>query len=255
VGNGNGNNNDPDSGSHPSSLPGVIGGVVAVLVLLLVLLALLLYRYRRTRRVQAFLNKYTPFKATPYTETEKKRSSMGAGLLFTDGCHGDALMTETNRGTLGYGTMQPSPVAHPNPTVARPERADGPPQLVIAALPTRRPGSPTSPFEVSPLSSTFPQSPPRAVAPRRTSQDSLGGISIASSGVFSPSLLSWPAPPSGAPSVMTSPPASSHGNISDLAAKYKPMTPTPMTPITPTQPFPPRSPVSPSNWQKPSGWD
>ena len=241
--------------THITAFTSLLTDFAAVLVLLLVLLALLLYRYRRTRRVQAFLNKYTPFKATPYTENEKKRSSMGAGLLFTDGCHGDALMTETNRGTVGYGTMQPSPVAHPNPTVARPERADGPPQLVIAALPTRRPGSPASPFEVSPLSSTFPQSPPRAVAPRRTSQDSLGGISIASSGVFSPSLLSWPAPPSGAPSVMTSPPASSHGNISDLAAKYKPMTPTPMAPMTPTQPLPPRSPVSPSNWQKPSGWD
>jgi hypothetical protein len=73
-----------------------------------VLLALFLYRYRHRRRVQAFLTKYTPFKVAPYTDLERKRSSLGAGLLFTDGCHGDALMTE-KRGTVDYGAFSPRP--------------------------------------------------------------------------------------------------------------------------------------------------
>lgn len=217
------------------------------------LLALLLYRYRHKRRVQAFLTKFTPFKTSAYTDIEKKRSSMGADLLFTDGYHGDALMNE-KRSSFGYGTVLPAPVTHPNPATTRPERPDGPPPL-ITTFGNRRPDSPISPFEVSPLSINFPQSPPPTV-PRRSSQDSLGGISIASSGIFSPSLLSWPMPPSGPPSVGTAtPPATSHGHqLSELAAKYKPMIPTkPMTPtgkqITSSQP------ATPSNWQKPAGWE
>jgi hypothetical protein len=216
----------------------------------LVLLALLLYRYRHKRRVQAFLHKFTPFKVSPYTDLEKKRSSMGAGLLFTDGSHGDVLMHE-KRSSLGYGTILPAPVTHPDPAAARPERTDGPAPL-ITALPNRRPGSPISPFDVSPLSSGFPQSPPPTV-PRRSSQDSIGGISIASSGIFSPSLLSWPMPPSAAPSIGTSPPASSHGNLADLAAKYKPLEPT--KPMTPTASMAAAKPATPSNWKKPPGWD
>jgi hypothetical protein len=209
-----------------------------------VLLALLLYRYRRKRRVQAFLTKFTPFKVSPYTDDERKRSSMGAGLLFTDGYHGDALMQD-KRSTLGYGSILPPPVTQPNPAAARPERSDGPPQIVTSFA-TRRPGSPTSPFDVSPLSDNFPQSPAPIVA-RRSSQDSLGGVSIASSGVFSASLLTWPVPPSGAASVVTSPPSSSHENISELAARWKPM--------TPTKPTSPTEPLTPSNWQRPDGWD
>ncbi len=224
----------------------------AILVLLFVLLALLLYRYRHKRRVQAFLNKCTPFKVSAYTDSEKKRSSMGASLLFTGGYHGDALMNE-KQSTVGYGAILPAPVTHPDPAAARPQRADGP-ALLITTLGTRRPDSPlTSPFEVSPFSDGFPQSPPPTV-PRRSSQDSLGGISIASSDIFSPSLLSWPMPPSsGAERAGSSRPPSSH--LSDLAAKYQPLTPTkPMTPSgrprTPSQPATPSS-----NWQKPPGWD
>ncbi|KAL2192545.1 hypothetical protein P885DRAFT_64819 [Corynascus similis CBS 632.67] len=244
-----------DGNSQSSSLPGIIGGILAILVLLLVLLALILYKYRRNRRVQSFLNRYTPFKTSAYTDLERKRSSLGAGLLFTDGCHGDALMQET-RGALGYGTMLAAAVALPHPAATPRERPVSPPQIATTTLPARRPGSPLSPFEVSPLSAHFPATPPPAVA-RRTSQDSVGGISIASSGVFSPSLLSWPAPPSAAPSIMTSPPASSQGNLADLAAKYKPMTPTKPTEQSNRTSIPRVSPTpaSPSNWQKPPGWD
>ncbi|KAL2168164.1 hypothetical protein VTG60DRAFT_332 [Thermothelomyces hinnuleus] len=253
--NGNGNGSSSDGTSHPSSLPGIIGGVVAILVLLFVLLALVLYKYRHKRRVQAFLAKYTPFRTSGYTDIEKKRSSMGAGLLFTDGSHGDVLMQQ-NRSTFRYGTMVSSAVEQPHPAATPRERPDGPPQIITTTLPARRPGTPLSPFEVSPLSSGYPQSPPPAVA-RRSSQDSVGGVSIASSGVFSPSLLSWPAPPSAAPSTTTSPPPSSHGNLADLAAKYKPLTPT-----KPTDPLNRSSiravsptPASPSTWQKPADWD
>ena len=232
----------------------------AILVLFFVLLALILYKYRHKRRVQAFLNKFTPFKVAAYSDLEKKRSSMGAGLLFTDGYHGDALMNE-KRTSLGYGAILPAPVTHPDPAAARPERPDGPPQLTTA-FSNRRPGSPISPFEVSPVSAEFPRSPPPTV-PRRASQDSLGGVSIASSSVFSPSLLSWPSPPSGTQSVMSlppstshgMPPSTSHGNLAQLAAKYQPLTPT-KPPMTPTgNPGMSSQPVTPSNWQKPSGWD
>jgi hypothetical protein len=246
-------------------------------VLILVLLALLLYRYRRTRRVQAFLAKCTPFKVAPYSDLEKQRSSMGADLLFTDGHHGDVFLSSNEkRHSLGYGTiLPPPPVTQPDRTASRPlERPDGPlpAPLITAALPRsqQRPGSPMSPFDVSPMSPGFPQSPPPTVGPRRSSQDSLGGISIASSGIFSPSLLSWPMPPS----TGTSPPSTSHANhsssnshgtnnntnnLAELQAKYKPLTPSrpttggnggvvakPMTPVTP---------ASPSNWKKPPGWD
>ncbi len=227
------------------------------------LLALVLYKYRHKRRVQAFLNKFTPFKVAAYSDLEKKRSSMGAGLLFTDGYHGDALMAE-KRSSLGYGAIFPPPVTHPDPAAARAERPDGPPQLVTSFISSNRASSLISPFEVSPLSAEFPRSPPPTV-PRRASQDSLGGVSIASSSVFSPSLLSWPVPPSGTQSVMSLPPSSSqgtsfppsssHGNLSQLAAKYQPLTPT-RPPMTPSNNTPmPSQPVTPSNWQKPPGWD
>jgi hypothetical protein len=234
----------------------------AVMVFLLVLLALLLYKYRYKRHVQAFLGKVTPFRISPYTKSEKKRSSMGAGLLFTNGYHGVTLINEKR------STNLPAPVTYPDPAATRPESPDGPPQL-ITTLGNRRPSSPISPFYVSPLSIGFPQIPAPTV-PRRSSQESLGSISItssdilspflqtvphrssrdslssiASSGIFSLSLLSWPVPPSVAPSVGTSPPAtsSSHINLSELAACYKPLTPlkptTPMQPMTPVQPATP----------------
>ncbi len=66
----------------------------AVVVILLLLLALLLYKYRYKRRVQIFLARFTPFKMAPYTQLEKKRSSIGQDLLYTDGRHGASLVTE-----------------------------------------------------------------------------------------------------------------------------------------------------------------
>lgn len=229
---------------------------LAILVLLLVFLALFLYKYRRTRRVQAFLSRFTPFTVAPYTDLEKKRSSMGAGLLFTDGYHGDVLMDE-KRHSIGYGTILAPPLTHPDRATTRPERADAPPPLITTLPQHRRPGSPISPFEMSPMSPGFPQSPPHAtVGPRRSSQDSLGGISIASSGIFSPSLMSWPMPPSTTGG--SSPPTTSHGpgeqpttNLADLAARYKPLTPT----TKPSTPARLATPATPSNWQKPAGWD
>lgn len=202
------------------------------------MLALLLYKYRHTRRVQKFLNKFTPIKTSPYTKAERNRSSMGGGLLFSDGSHGDALMTEKT-GAHHYGTILP---AEPNPTAARPERGDALPPI-ITTFANKRPSSPISPFEVSPLSATFPKSPAPAVA-KRSSQESLGGVSIASSGIFSASMLSFPMPPSAAPSFQSSPPTTSHGSsyLADLASLYH-------------QPQQASKPATPSNWQKPVGWD
>ncbi|KXX80200.1 hypothetical protein MMYC01_204255 [Madurella mycetomatis] len=238
--NGDGGDGGTAEAQHPSSLGGIIGGIIAILVVLFVLAALI-YRYRRTRHVQAFLRKFTPFKISPYTKSEKKRSSMGAGLLFTDGLLGDALMNE-KRSTVGYGTTLPPPVTHPNPAMARPERPDGPP-VINTVVANNRASTPISPclIDVSPLSPGFPMSPPPTVA-KRSSQDSLGGVSIASSGIFSPSLLSWPMPPSEAPSTTTSRPPSPHG--AEMAARYPPM-----------PPLKPMTPLSPSNWQKPPNWD
>lgn len=233
-----------------------------LLVLFLALLTLLLFRYRHNRRVRAFLGKFSFLNLSPYSRIEK-RSSMGAGLLFTDGHHGDALMNE-KRATVDYGTAAtttatlPAPVTHPTPTAARPERLlDSPPPL-IPGLPSKRSSTPTNPFEDPSMSSSsagMPQSPAPTVAPRRCSQESIGGASIASSGIFSPSLLSWPMPPSSAGSVKSSsPPSTSHGpggnknnnnNLAELAAKYQPLTPT----------KPSFTPASPSNWMKPDGWN
>lgn len=196
----------------------------------------MLYRYRRKPRVQAFLTKFTPFKISPYTRAERDRSSIGAGLLFTDGCHGDALMTEKTH-TLGYGTILPT---EPDRTAARPERGDALPPI-ITTFAHNRSCSPTSPFEVSPLSVTFPRSPAPAV-PRRSSQESLGGASIASSGIFSASMLSFPMPPSSAPSFHNSPPPTSHDPFADPALRYH-------------QPVQSSKPATPSNWKKPEGWD
>ncbi|KAK4131289.1 hypothetical protein BT67DRAFT_388618, partial [Trichocladium antarcticum] len=162
---------------------------------------------------------------------------IGAGLLFTDGCHGDALMSEKRR-TFGYGTVMP---AQPNPTAAPPERGDALPPI-ITTFAHRRSLSPISPFDVSPLSATFPRSPAPAI-PRRSSQESLGGASIASSGIFSASMLSFPMPPSAAPSCHGSPPPTAHDRLPELALRCQ------------HRPVPPPKPANPSNWKKPAGWD
>lgn len=254
-----GGDSSSGGGSSPGSVAtvlGVVGGVIGLIVLFLALVALLLFRSRRNRRVNAFLARFSFLKPSPYSRMDK-RSSMGADLLFTDGHHGDALMNE-KRSTL-YGTTtiiatQPdsNPLTHPNPTAARPERVlDSPPPL-IPGLPSKRFSTPRNPFEDPPESfAGLPQSPPPTVAPRRASQESIGGASIASSGIFSPSLLSWPMPPSSsAGSGKSSPPSTSHGpggnknNLAELAAKYQPLTPTKSW-----------TPATPSNWIKPGGWD
>jgi hypothetical protein len=185
-------------------------------MLLLVLLALLLYKYRYKRHVQAFLGKVAPFRTSSYTRSEKKRSSIGAGILFTDGDHEDTMMNEK------WATNLPTPVTHPDPAATRPESPDGAPSA-IPILEHKRLRKFINLFYVSPSSMGFPQTPPPTV-PRGSSQESFESvslissnflspflqavsdrsrreslISIASSGIFSPSLLSWPAPPSVAP--------------------------------------------------------
>ena len=219
------------------------------MVFLLVLLALLLYKYRYKRRVQGFLGKFPRVSVSSYTKWEKKRSSMGESLLFTDGYHGEALMNEK------WGTDRPAAVTYPDLAAnTRPKSIDSAPPL-ITTLGKRKRSSPISPFYFSPLSMGFPQTPPPTVPRRRSSQDSQESVSItssdnvvfspfaqtpregscreslvtiASSDIFSPSLLSWPAPPSVAPSVATSPPgtSSSQANLAELAARYRPLTPT-----------------------------
>ncbi|KAL2021890.1 hypothetical protein VTK56DRAFT_6485 [Thermocarpiscus australiensis] len=212
---------DGSAGSTQSSpVPGIVGGVIALVILLLVLLALLLYRYRRTRRVQTFLIKFAPFKISPYTKAEKKRSSMGAGLLFSCAGPGESPMNE-KRSTLDYGTILPAPVTQPNPARAPPERPDAP-LLDAALVSNKRSSTPVSPFldDASPLSPGFPKSPSPTV-PRRSSQDSVGAASVASSGMFSPSLVDWPMPPSAAPSIMSSPPSTSHGPLPEFAPRFQ----------------------------------
>ena len=237
----------------------------AVVVFLLVLLALLLYKYRYKHHVQAFLGKVTPFEISPYTKWERKRLSVGAGLLFSDGYHGDTLMGEK------WSTGLPAPVTYPDPAATRLESPDAPPRP-ITTLGNKSRSSLVNLFYVSPLSMRFPQTPPPTVSrgssqeilesvsisssdilispflqtlPDRSNRESL--ISIASSGVFSPSLLSWPGPPSVAPSVGTSPSATSgsQSNLSGLAARYKPLTPT--KPATPMQLMRPVQPATPPN--------
>ena len=204
-------------------------------------MALLLYKYRYKGRVQDFLAKFTPVKRAPYSQRGKKRSSIGQDLLFTDGCHGDSIMNQTS--TL------PPPVTHPSRSSLQPP--------LSPTAPRSTKWTPTPPLrllqQVSPLTQTFPRSPPPTLPPhrfsqdsqdslnstissfspslllpitapftrRRPSQDSLeSGVSVASSGVLSPSLLSWPVPlpPAGV--------SQEGGLLRALAVKYQPLAPT-----------------------------
>ena len=69
---------------HPIYLHQKLTSFTAVLVLFLLVLALLLYKYRYKDRVRGFLDKFTPFGVAPYTQLDKKRSSLDQDLLFTD---------------------------------------------------------------------------------------------------------------------------------------------------------------------------
>ncbi|KAK3317288.1 hypothetical protein B0T19DRAFT_289029 [Cercophora scortea] len=226
--------NTPDNNTASNPVPGIAGGIITIVILLLILLALL-YRYRRTPRVQALLTKYTPFKISPYTPTEKKRSSMGKGLLLFDRDHepsdSHSLYTENEkRNTLtNYGTLS---VTHPTPTASRPGQLPAI-DTDLALSQTRMNGTPTTATAINspgPYASFYPRSPSptmQMISPRTSqgsfsgmsiassasisSQGSLGGVSIASSAVFSPSLISWPMPPSTAASSLKSPPTTSHG--------------------------------------------
>lgn len=139
---------------------------------------------------------------------------MGNGLLFSDvgDCRDSAMyFGNEKRRTLNYGnTTLPAPVTHPSPTVARSRSRSPPPVLDMSII--DRPNSQLL-IDFAPLTPGFPRSPsPTLSIPRRSSQDSVtSGTSIASSGVMSPSLLSWPMPPSTAPSVKATPPSTSHG--------------------------------------------
>ncbi|KAL1837292.1 hypothetical protein VTJ49DRAFT_4058 [Mycothermus thermophilus] len=263
-----------DQGS--STNPGAIaGGIIAGILILLALLVLLLYKYRRTRRVQSFLIKYTPLKISAYTAAEKKRSSMGAGLLFTDGSYGDALIDEKTTTTTpasGYGTITPSTsspgataaaaiITPPSRSALPRERPDAPPALQPLSPSSTGGGSTTQghdqthritirphpgapPATASPpplLDLHTPRSPPPIIPSpnRRASQDSIDSAvttsttvsSIASSRTFSPSLISWPMPPSSSAASFwnrSSTAGSSRGSLAlaELQGRYVPLTPT-----------------------------
>ncbi|KAM7219646.1 hypothetical protein V8F06_005027, partial [Rhypophila decipiens] len=241
-----------NSTTGPSALPGIIGAVVSLIVLLLVLLALL-YKYRRTRRVQSFLHKFTPFKVAPYSKLDRKRSSMGSDLMF--GCRGEEepYSDEKRPWSTNYGSMHATPftdVTHPPVVARRSLRHDGPPVLDIdiSLANSTRSASPTSDFEPSPLSPSYPnmQTPPAARHSPRSSQDTVGGFSIASSGVFNPSLISWPIPPSTANSAMSPPGTANTANTYDTG-------PIIVGRSTPTR-YKPIQPAPPSNWQRPKDW-
>ncbi|KAK3376415.1 hypothetical protein B0T24DRAFT_218934 [Lasiosphaeria ovina] len=173
---------------------------------------------------------------------------MGKGLLFWDNNDGGGGILSEKRNTLNYGsTTLPGTVTPPNPTAARRSLTrttnDGPPFIDLKIAGSKTP-TPSSPFCVSPMSPIFPRSPsPTKSNNPRSSQDSLGGVSIASSGVMSPSLMSWPVPPSTANSAHSSPPptAVSERHPEKRPPRYQPMPP-------------PSRPAKPSNWKKPAEW-
>ncbi|KAM7204218.1 hypothetical protein V8F20_003631, partial [Naviculisporaceae sp. PSN 640] len=247
--------NPEQSNAAASPLPGIIGAVVSLLVLLLVLVALL-YKYRRTRRVQSFLIRFTPLKIAPYSKLDRKRSSMGSDLMF--GCRGEQepYTDEKRTWSMNYGSMDnATPVTHPNPVASRRSRTDVPPllELDISLANSVRSASPTSQFEPSPLSPSYPnmRTPPPARHSPRTSQDSTGGLSIASSGVFNPSMITWPMPPSTANSAIGSPPGTSHTVNTVETYDTGPII---VGRSTPTR-YKPIQPAPPSNWRKPQDWD
>lgn len=210
------------------------------------ILMALLYKYRKHRRVQTILIKFTPFPISPYTKSEKKRSSMGAGLLFWDERDpNEAAMAEKRQSQPNYGSVLPPPVTQPSPTTAPlSQRREGPPVLEIALGKNSRPETPQGDRVVSPLSTGFPRTPSPTMPSPRSSVSSVGALSIASSGVLSPSLFSWPMPPS-TPGSMVSPPTSSHGQVSATADKTARYIPVPGRSPQPAQP---------SNWQRPANW-
>ena len=235
--------------------------LLAVVAFLLVLVALLLYKYRYKRHVQAFLGKLGPSWISPSTKWAAKRSSIGADLLLANGCHADRLMNDK------WSSNLPTQVTYLDSAASRPESIEILSSFHITALGNRKRSSRGGLFYVSPLSMGFPQTPPTTVPCRsqeslesvsitssdvlmspflqtvhdRSGRESL--ISIASSGIFSRSLLSWPAPPSAAPSIGASPPPTTgpQTDLSELAARYKSLTPTklctwPLTPVGPSTP-------------------
>lgn len=287
------------------------------MVLLLLLLSLLLYKYRYKSRVQAFFARFAPFRRAPYTQMEKKRSSISEGLLVSHYSDGDSLMasnrssallaatsTHDSHGDSFMASNRSSAIFTATSTHASHRdslmtsnrsiallAATSTPQLVPVATTTVS-NRCISPLQVSPLSLTFPPSPrlTASLCARRTSLDSLlstasagssglfphsrlplsthnnhnnhngisrrwsqdsqnSGVSIASSGISSPSLRSWPMPPqSSSPRAVSvaaaSPPAttaSTRQSLKGLAERYKPLTPTrvrpPLSVMPPLEPF------------------
>ncbi|KAK4225202.1 hypothetical protein QBC38DRAFT_483522 [Podospora fimiseda] len=223
----NDHDNTSSDNNRTNSVPWFVGVIIAIIIFLLILLALL-YRYRQTRQIQALRSKVKPFKLTPpYSKREKKRSSMGNGLLFSDigDCRDWTLYEKRCRSD--YGTLV-SPVAHPSPTMPRSPRSDyGPLVLDLSFLDT-----PSSRAALLPDS---PSCPSPVVAARRSSQSSFGGSSVASSEVMSPALISWPTPPSTA--------SGPKPNMSAGRPKYT------LMPRVTSGPG-----VMPSNWVKPPDW-
>jgi len=170
---------------------------------------------------------------------------MGADLLFWDKQDPND-MSEMRKSQLNYGSMLPPPVTQPSRTTAPlSQRREGPPVLELALGNSR----PQTPDAVSPVSAGpgYPRSPSPVLPSPRSSVSSMGAASIASSGVISPSLFSWPMPPSTSGS-MASPPGTSHGVGSAASAAGK--TSRFHRPITAQAP----QPAQPSNWQKPANW-
>ncbi|EAA30850.1 hypothetical protein NCU05826 [Neurospora crassa OR74A] len=265
-------NSDSPAGDSPNTsstglVSGIAGGVITIVVLFFVLF-LLLYKYRRNARVQNFLIKYTPLKVAAYTKRDKKRSSMGKGLLLEDDEPTSPTMTEKGK-NVNYGTILPAPVTQPNPTASRaPTKAIPPPGLDTAhGLRSPTPNENRhSMFErvSTSMSDYFPQppSPTHSHHSRGNSVESLGGVSIASSGIFSASML----PPSTACSNSTAswalPPSTSHSQ----AMQFQPLQPMPMpmrqSGLSTTQmsssssmAAPREGHAGPSNWRdRPDSW-
>ncbi|KAK3400636.1 hypothetical protein B0T20DRAFT_347823 [Sordaria brevicollis] len=230
---------DAPKTSTTGLVPGIAGGVVTIVVLFLILFALL-FKYRRTARVQNFLIKFTPLKVAAYTKRDKKRSSMGKGLLYEDEPSSPTSPTMQEKGKgINYGTILPAPVTQPTPTACRSStKATHEPPVLDTTHGTGSPRSPTpdshSIFERAPtgMSDYFIQPPSpthsnHSGRDARNSVDSLGGVSIASSGIFSPSMMSWPMPPpstADSASITTSPPNTSY---SQATHHFQPLQPTP----------------------------
>ncbi|KAK1781435.1 hypothetical protein QBC45DRAFT_321156 [Copromyces sp. CBS 386.78] len=279
--------------SNTGLVSGIAGGVVTIVILFVILFALL-FKYRRTACVQNFLIKYTPFRVAAYTKRDKKRSSMGKGLLYEDEPSSPTSPTTQEKGkAINYGTILPAPVTQPSPTAQRsptkathaPPAIDTTPSAGVSGASVKTPRSPRSPtpdgyrdsmFERSPtgMSDYFPQPPSpthsnHSDRDARNSVDSLGGVSIASSGIFSESMMSWPmAPPSTADSATMSTRASPpNTSYSQATNPFQPLQPLPPMPVPggsqrqsvlglTRQPSPKEGEAGPSNWRdsRPDSW-